>query len=58
MGNAELMEDESDMWKKVIDILRSRNQVGPGFPIICDQHPENKNIITYPEKFEEVSPDG
>ncbi|CAG8486394.1 199_t:CDS:10, partial [Diversispora eburnea] len=58
MGNAELMENESDMWKKVIDILRSRNQVGTGFPIICDQHPENKNIITYPRKFEEVSPDG
>ncbi|RHZ73529.1 hypothetical protein Glove_230g154 [Diversispora epigaea] len=58
MGNAELMEKEPDMWKKVIDILRSRNQVGPGFPILCDQHPETKNFITYPKKFEEVSPDG
>ncbi|RHZ77870.1 hypothetical protein Glove_169g29 [Diversispora epigaea] len=58
LGNAELMEKESNMWRKVIDILRSRNQVGPGFPILCDQHPETKNIISYPEKFEEVSPDG
>ncbi|CAG8609789.1 6792_t:CDS:10, partial [Diversispora eburnea] len=58
MGNAELMEKESGMWKDVISILRSRNQVGPGFPIVCDQHPETKNIITYPEKFKETSPDG
>ncbi|RHZ77953.1 hypothetical protein Glove_168g248 [Diversispora epigaea] len=58
MGNVELMASESEMWEEVIKILLSRNQVGPGFPIICDQHPENKNIITHPEKFEEVSPDG
>ncbi|CAG8617267.1 5461_t:CDS:10, partial [Diversispora eburnea] len=49
---------ESGMWRDVINILRSRNQVGPGFPIVCDQHPETKNIITYPRNFEEVSPNG
>ncbi|RHZ48435.1 hypothetical protein Glove_551g8 [Diversispora epigaea] len=58
MGNAELMERESDMWRKVVGILRSRNQVGSGFPIVCSRHPENKNIIENPNQFEEVSPDG
>ncbi|CAG8514866.1 9304_t:CDS:10, partial [Diversispora eburnea] len=58
IGNSKLMSKESDMWKKVIDILALRNQVGSGFPIMCDQHPENTNEITYPRKFEEVSPDG
>ncbi|RHZ83153.1 hypothetical protein Glove_99g360 [Diversispora epigaea] len=58
IGNSKLMSKESDMWKKVVDILHSRNQVGEGFHIVCNQHPENKNIIKYPRRFEEVSPDG
>lgn len=58
LGNDKLMAKGSEMWNKVIEILTSRGQVGPGFPIVCHLHPENKSNITYPEMFEEVSPDG
>lgn len=58
LGNANLMIKGSDMWSKVIRILSSRGQVGSGFPIQCDHHPENKNDVSYPERFGEVAPDG
>ncbi|CAG8739496.1 2897_t:CDS:1, partial [Acaulospora colombiana] len=60
IGNAELMASKSEMWAKVINILRSRQppQIGEGFPTVCAQHPDYRNIIFRPEQFEEVSPDG
>ncbi|GBC02767.1 hypothetical protein RclHR1_04800007 [Rhizophagus clarus] len=59
IGNAELMAmDSEDIWAPVIEMLKTRNQVGSGMPIVCNQHPQNKNIITKPEQFEQFSPDG
>ncbi|CAG8458390.1 7466_t:CDS:10 [Acaulospora morrowiae] len=60
LGNARLMKNESKMWADVIEILESRqpSQVGPGLPIVCAQHPDYKNIISNPQEFAEVSPDG
>ncbi|PKY21705.1 hypothetical protein RhiirB3_525223 [Rhizophagus irregularis] len=59
IGNSELMSMKSkDMWAPVIDILHERNQVGFGIPIVCDRHPDYKNIIVEPDQFEKVSPDG
>ncbi|CAH1761849.1 12644_t:CDS:10 [Entrophospora sp. SA101] len=58
LGNADLMSTGSDMWKTVVNILRSREQVGTGFPIECNIHKFYKNVITEAKQFEEVSPDG
>jgi hypothetical protein len=59
IGNSELMAAKSkNMWAPVINMLRTRNQVGFGMPIVCNQHPEYKNIIIEPEQFVRVSPDG
>ncbi|CAB4391624.1 unnamed protein product [Rhizophagus irregularis] len=60
IGNSELMASKSeDMWATVVNILRQRNQVGPGMPIECKHHPNCKNIITKPGQFDEVcSPTG
>ncbi|CAG8471028.1 5060_t:CDS:10 [Dentiscutata erythropus] len=58
LGNADLMERHSDFWKKVLEILRKRGQIGPGFPIVCARHPEYKNNIYEASQFEEISPDG
>ncbi|GBB94408.1 hypothetical protein RclHR1_02350007 [Rhizophagus clarus] len=59
IGNSELMERKSlNMWAPVINILRERKQVGFGMPIVCNQHPNYKNIIDKPEQFAQVSPDG
>ncbi|KAF0547348.1 P-loop containing nucleoside triphosphate hydrolase protein [Gigaspora margarita] len=58
LGNADLMERHSDFWKNVLKILRERGQVGPGFPIVCAQHPYYKNNIYEASQFNEISPDG
>ncbi|CAG8638123.1 14756_t:CDS:10, partial [Racocetra persica] len=58
LGNAEIMARHSNFWKKVLEILRNRGQVGPGFPIVCAQHPDYKNTIYEAKQFIEVSPDG
>ncbi|RIA86555.1 AAA domain-containing protein, partial [Glomus cerebriforme] len=61
LGNSELMAMKSkDMWAPVINILHKRNpsQVGFGMPIVCNRHPDYKNIIIDPEQFAEVSPNG
>jgi hypothetical protein len=60
IGNSELMASRSkDMWSDVVNILRERDQVGPGLPIVCKHHPDYKNVITEPEQFTEVcSPNG
>ncbi|GBC00890.1 hypothetical protein RclHR1_00400004 [Rhizophagus clarus] len=53
IGNAKLMASKSEeMWAPVVEILRTRDQVGPGMPIVCKQHPDNKKIITEPEQFD------
>ncbi|RGB25652.1 hypothetical protein C1646_771434 [Rhizophagus diaphanus] len=61
IGNSELMATKSeDIWDPVIKMLKTRNppQIGFGMPIVCNQHPDYKNIITEPEQFEQFSPDG
>ncbi|PKY55180.1 P-loop containing nucleoside triphosphate hydrolase protein [Rhizophagus irregularis] len=61
IGNSELMASRSkDMWEPVIKMLRERDppQVGFGMPIVCNRHPNYKHIITEPEQFDQVSPDG
>ncbi|CAI2180938.1 10853_t:CDS:10 [Funneliformis geosporum] len=57
IGNSELMASKSDMWARVIEILRKRNQVGDGMPIVCNQHSNFKQIVE-PEQFAQYSPDG
>ncbi|PKC62918.1 P-loop containing nucleoside triphosphate hydrolase protein, partial [Rhizophagus irregularis] len=61
IGNSEMMATKSeDVWAPVINMLKTRNppQIGFGMPIVCNQHPDYKNIITESEQFERFSPDG
>ncbi|CAG8694962.1 10547_t:CDS:2 [Funneliformis mosseae] len=61
IGNSKLMAAQSkNMWTLVINMLQSRDppQIGFGFPIVCNKHPNYKNIIDDPEQFAKVSPDG
>ncbi|CAG8508580.1 12330_t:CDS:10 [Dentiscutata erythropus] len=58
LGNADLMVRHSDFWKKVLEILRKRGQVGPGFPIVCSRHPECKSNIYDASEFDKISPEG
>ncbi|CAG8476927.1 30534_t:CDS:10 [Gigaspora margarita] len=58
LGNADLMGKHSEFWRNVVEILRKRDQVGPGFPIVCTRHPDYKNNIYEANQFNEISPDG
>ncbi|GES76034.1 P-loop containing nucleoside triphosphate hydrolase protein [Rhizophagus clarus] len=59
IGNSELMAMKSkEMWAPAIKILRERNQVDFGMPIVCNKHPHYKNIIVDPDQFEKISPNG
>ncbi|CAG8790137.1 22176_t:CDS:2, partial [Gigaspora rosea] len=58
LGNADLMGRHSDFWRNVVEILRKRGQVGPGFPIVCTRHPNYKKNIYEASEFDKISPDG
>jgi hypothetical protein len=59
IGNSELMATQSeDVWAPVINKLKIRNQIGFGMPIVCNKHPDYKNIIIEPEQFKQFSPEG
>ena len=46
------------MWKDVIAILESRNQIGPTLRLHCPRHPDAELVVSHPEDFELVSPEG
>lgn len=57
LGNADLLGERLKLWKQVIDILKTRDCVGNGFPTRCQNH-EKSNLIATPEAFESIVPDG
>ncbi|CAG8640251.1 1615_t:CDS:10 [Funneliformis mosseae] len=60
LGNAELMANGSPMWSSVVQMLKSSDppKVGGSFPIVCPQHPKNRNYVSEPIQFSEFAPDG
>jgi len=46
------------LWKEVIGILESRGQIGPSLRLRCSQHPETELLVSKPEHFEIISPEG
>ena len=46
------------MWKDVVDILKSRDQIGPTFRLRCPRHEDAKLTVSKPEDFEIVAPEG
>ncbi|KAF9281867.1 hypothetical protein BGZ68_006340 [Mortierella alpina] len=59
LGNAGLMNQERNgIWPKVMDELSRNGRVDKGFPIVCQNHPDTKNIIETPEALRTVAPNG
>jgi len=46
------------MWKEVIEILKDRNQLGPTLRLQCPRLQETMIVVSKPEDFEIVSPEG
>ncbi len=46
------------MWNEVIEILKDRKQLGPTLRLKCPQHTDKLLVISKPEDFEILSPEG
>lgn len=46
------------MWSQVIDILRENNSIGEALALCCPRHLETEILVTKPEDFALLSPEG
>jgi hypothetical protein len=46
------------MWKEVLEILTDRDQLGPTLRLKCPRHQETMFVVSKPEDFEILSPEG
>jgi len=46
------------MWKEVIEILKARNRLGPTLRPQCLRHQETAIVVSKPEDFDILSPEG
>jgi hypothetical protein len=58
IGNDSLLRMHSEMWTNVLDILETRNQVGPEIVLFCTQHPDYMKQISDPNDIVSLFPDG
>lgn len=69
LGNAAMLEyaaeqkakdgfEKPGMWKPCIDLMRCAKRILPGLPIVCQNHPDYKNMVCQPSDFDCVSVDG
>ncbi|KAG0352119.1 hypothetical protein BGZ54_002955, partial [Gamsiella multidivaricata] len=61
IGNAEHMrqtKDNQSLWPEIIEELEDGERLGDGFPIICRNHPDIKNVADSPEILQTVAPNG
>lgn len=57
LGNAETASTV-DMWQQVIDILRQGGNFGPAFQLNCPRHFDTSLLVSSPEDFEKLAPEG
>ncbi|KAI1347346.1 hypothetical protein F5Y01DRAFT_329806 [Xylaria sp. FL0043] len=46
------------MWKKVIDMLRERSNIGSALQLECPRHPDHLIQVSQPDNFLQFSPEG
>lgn len=46
VGNAGIMQTQSDLWKKVITTLQLNNNIGPALKLCCQNHPETFTMVS------------
>ncbi|KAL5005050.1 hypothetical protein ScPMuIL_018506, partial [Solemya velum] len=52
VGNMAMMENGSELWKKVINDVKTENWFGPSLPLYCVNHPRDERIdAKTPEDF-------
>ena len=54
IGNASIMQNESIMWKTIVEELSSRDQIGPSIRICCPRHNTPVHLISRPEQWQTI----
>ncbi|RHZ53052.1 hypothetical protein CDV55_103786 [Aspergillus turcosus] len=57
IGNSET-SSHVPMWAQVIDILRQSGNIGPQLELQCPRHPDTPLLVSEPEHFLQLSPEG
>ena len=57
IGNAETYSNVP-MWSQVLGMLRAEESVGRAFELCCPRHPETEILVSNPDGFAILSPDG
>ncbi|KAF6804351.1 hypothetical protein CSOJ01_10269 [Colletotrichum sojae] len=57
IGNSHTSSHVS-MWAQVINILQQGGNIGKQIELQCPRHPKNKSMVSQPEDFIQLSPDG
>ncbi|KAI9445928.1 hypothetical protein H4582DRAFT_1843136 [Lactarius indigo] len=57
LGNASNLR-KNETWRTVLDEMEKEDQLGYGFPIVCQRHPHTRHLITKPGKIPTHAPEG
>ncbi|KAI0954385.1 hypothetical protein AcV7_007636 [Taiwanofungus camphoratus] len=61
IGNAETFltaRGGSELWSRVIDLLKEGKHIYDGLPIKCERHPDRMALLKLPTDFDVLAPDG
>ena len=61
IGNSETFMNArkgKEVWRKLFDHLKQKGHVYEGFPVKCEKHPDRTGLLSTPDAFEAVCPDG
>ncbi len=58
IGNAQLLEQESPLWREVIQLLRANENIGPELKLCCQNHRENSALVKTGLDIREKAKDG
>ncbi|XP_013414142.1 NFX1-type zinc finger-containing protein 1-like [Lingula anatina] len=58
IGNVSLMARKSSLWKKLVNKLKERQQVGTKLTLFCQNHPKTKYHVSKKEDFQHVADGG
>jgi DNA polymerase III delta prime subunit len=58
IGNAQLLEQESPLWREVIQILRENDNIGPELKLCCQKHRSSTSLIKTGLDIREKAKDG
>jgi hypothetical protein len=61
IGNAHTFQNArkgKEVWTNLFTSLRKYSHVYDGLPVKCERHPDRTAILTCPDDFDRLSPDG